>query len=53
MHRLREPISQIFKERPASIKEAGNTHYTKMLTGFAENITCPWVQIWAEGTKLA
>jgi hypothetical protein len=53
MQRLREPISQVFKERPASIEEAGNAHYTRMLTGFAENITCPRVQIWAEGTKPA
>jgi hypothetical protein len=40
--------ARIFKERPASVKEA-SAHAAQC----ARNITCPWVQIWAEEEVLA
>jgi hypothetical protein len=41
LQRLEEPISQVFKERPASIEEAGKAHCANMLAGCVENIICP------------
>jgi hypothetical protein len=45
--------ARIFKERPASVKEASAHAAHTMLAECARNITCPWVQIWAEEEVLA
>jgi len=44
--------SQVFKERPATVEEAGNPNRTNMLAQCAKKLTCPWVQIWAGEEKL-
>jgi hypothetical protein len=50
---LETALPRLFKERPASVQEAGDTFAKHMLAEPVGNITCPSVQFWAEAEDLA